>query len=185
MAEQLADAINEWDAPKALDIQERMQEEAAQKQFLGLNLGIGLSLAVDLQGDRVDDASVDGGKVGVSKKNSGQPRVLLESHYFFEPAKDHRNLKKERWGYGPFVAIQGSDDEVIEAFGLGWMVGFKRKGPQEESFNLGLGLIFDPSVKVLGDSIHEGRPLPTGETDVQFKEESRVSAVLSVSFSFN
>lgn len=182
---QLADAMAKGRTAQAAFLVEEIRAQTAKKEFLGFNFGIGFSLSVDLHRDRVDDASVVGGRVRVSKESQARPRVLLESHYYFEPDGKLGNLPADRWGHGPFVAIQGSGEEVIEAFGLGWMLGLRRAKDQEEGFNVGLGLIYDPSVKGLGDGIRQNKPLPAGETEVRFKEEGRLSALLSVSFSFN
>lgn len=172
--------------PEQMDtLRTKIRREEARRQFLGLDFGLGLSLAVDLQGGVIDDASVVNGRVRVSREKRARPRVLLESHYFFAPrARSFLGLDSDRWGYGPFVALQGSDEEVIEAFGLGWMFGLRPKDDSSNAFNLGIGLLFDPQVRVLGNGIRDNDPLPAGETEVRFREEDHVSLLLSISLSY-
>lgn len=87
-------------------------------------------------------------------------------------------------GFGPFVALQSSANQAIDAFALGLMMG-RRKGPTDtSSVNIGIGLAFDPSVQVLGHGVKEGQPLPAGETAVRFKKEGRFGWALMTSFTF-
>jgi hypothetical protein len=87
-------------------------------------------------------------------------------------------------GLGPFVALQGSENKVINALTVGFMMG-RRKGPTDvSSVNIGVGLSFDPSVQVLGHGIKEGQPLPDGESAVRFKKEGRFGWALMTSFTF-
>ena len=160
--------------------------------FAGLHFGVGISLTHDLGGnDRIESASLDGnGIVRVSKDQNNVARVMLESHYFFKPKKDGMSFLGLRppgtWGYGPFVALQPGSSEIIEAIGLGLMVGFLR-GDEEDtnsSWNLGIGYVVDPSVKILGDGIEENKALPAGETEVRFKETSQGGLFLLASFAF-
>lgn len=87
-------------------------------------------------------------------------------------------------GFGPFIALQSSDNKVVDAFTVGAMWGV-RKGPKESaSVNIGLGLSFDPSVQVLGGGLKENDPLPANETAVRFKKEGRFGWALMTSFTF-
>ena len=160
------------------------------RDFAGLNFGIGISLTHDTgSNDRVEDASLDeAGIVRVTKDQNDIARVMLETHYFFEPDSNGKSFlgmtPAGKWGHGPFVALQPGTDEIIEAIGLGWMVGFKRANSGSESWNLGLGYVVDPSVKILGDDVSENQALPTGETQIRFKETSQGGVFLLASFSF-
>lgn len=161
-------------------------------QFLGIEFGLGLGFTHDLsKGDRVDEAEVLGGIVRVSKSSNTRPRVLLETHYFWQLAFEQRQvevrggrvtIKEADIGIGPFIAIQGSDEQVLEAFAIGGMIGFKRS--ESASFNLGVGVALDPNVKTLGDGIAANQALPEGETAVRFREEGRWGIVTLASFSF-
>ena len=44
-----------------------------------------------------------------------------------------------------------------------------RKNDSDKSLNIGVGYAWDPSVRVLGDGIVEGAPLPAGETQIRYK----------------
>lgn len=133
---------------------------------------------------RIETASVVNNIVRVEKDNNDIPRLLLESHYFFEPTSSFRNVRKEDWGHGPFIAIQPGKNDLIDAIGLGYMLGFKNKDTNTSSWNIGLGVVVDPNVKVLGDGIEENKPLPAGETQVRFKETSQWGVLFLTSFTF-
>ena len=96
-------------------------------------------------------------------------------------------MPPERWAHGPFVAIQpGGDGQIIDAIGAGWMVGFKRTDDPEDmsSWNIGLGIIVDPFVKILDDGVRAGEPLLAGETKVRLKETSQSALMVLASFRF-
>ena len=176
-------------APATDDTAARQQ---ANRDFLGINFGIAFGMTTNLGSrDRVDEAEVTNGVVRVTKAANHRPRVLLETHYFWELEDDNAvvslggtevPVRAADIGLGPFVAIQGSEDELLEAFAIGLMIGFKRT--ERSSFNIGLGVALDPNVKVLGDGLRPNKPLPDGETAIRFKEEARWGLVTLVSFSF-
>ena len=154
---------------------------ALENQFAGMGFGVGLSLTIDIgEHNRINEAVLDeNGVVRVTSENNDVPRIMLESHYFFTP-------KGDDFGIGPFVALQPGTDEIIEAIGMGIMMGFKRRSSEDEtsSWNIGLGAVVDPSVKILGDGIKENQALPSGETQVRFKETSQWGMLLVASFTF-
>ncbi len=159
----------------------------------GFKFGVALGLTMDLgDNDRVESAEVVNGVVRVTKDNNYSPRIMLETHYFFtpDPEKDLylKNGKflghqEGEFGIGPFVAIQNGSDDFIEYIGAGVMLGFRR-GNTKESFNIGLGVVVDPSAQILGDGIVENQPLPEGETAVRYKETSQVGLLALVSYAF-
>lgn len=155
--------------------------QEAENQFAGMQFGVGLSLTIDLgQHDRINEAGLDeNGIVRITSENNDVPRIMLESHYFFTP-------KGDDFGIGPFVALQPGTDEIIEAIGIGVMLGFKRASEENNtsSWNIGIGAVVDPNVKILGDGIEENQSLPSGETQVRFKETSQWGALLVVSFTY-
>lgn len=169
---------------------ESASNTVAQRQFAGLNFGVGISLTHDLgKTDRVESASVVNGVVRVDNENNDIARIMLESHYFFTPKKQFRlnpNMAANQWGWGPFVALQPGTDEIIEAVALGVMWGFKRNDNPKDtsSWNIGIGAVVDPNVRVLGDGIEEGKPLPSGETEIRYKEKSQGGVLILTSFSF-
>jgi len=62
--------------------------------------------------------------------------------------------------------------------------GGETKAKVKDSFNIGIGVVVDPSAKVLGDGITENQPLLAGETQVRFKETSQKGIFIMVSYSF-
>jgi hypothetical protein len=89
-----------------------------------------------------------------------------------------------QWGHGPFVAVQPGTDEIIEAIGIGWMIGFRKSNIGSDGLNIGFGYVVDPSVKMLGDGVIENSPLPVGETQIRYKEKSQSGIFLLASFGF-
>lgn len=152
--------------------------------------------------------------VRVDEEGDMRPQMFLEMHVFFanfggdrmESWRGYRKRKVEAWkqatgekgeapammdedeaplrGFGPFIAVQGGDDEVINALALGVMWGFRRDAKADNSVNVGFGLSFDPSVQVLGHGIKEGQPLPPGETELRFKKEGQFGWAFMASFTF-
>jgi hypothetical protein len=92
--------------------------------------------------------------------------------------------KRALWGIGPFVAIEGGGDSIINAIGAGLMIGFRKSAESTQSFNFGFGYVVDPNTRVLGDNVRENQPLPTGETQVRFKETAQGGLLFLTSFSF-
>ena len=63
------------------------------------------------------------------------------------------------------------------------MIGF-RQPDKSSSWNLGIGVIYDPDTKTLGDGIRPNQPLPAGETMIRYKERAQKGVVILTSFSF-
>ena len=154
---------------------------AQTRDFGGMHFGVGLSLTYDLgHHDRVIDAMLDENAiVRITNQNDAIPRIVLETHYFFADSLS-------ACGCGPFVAIQPGTDQIIKAIGVGGMVGFKKdvKANGNDSWNIGLGFVFDPNTKILGDGVEENKPLPTGETNIRFKVADQIGIILVFSFAF-
>lgn len=160
------------------------EEASSSKTFAGLNFGVGISLTVDTGShDRIDEATIVDGIVRAHKESNSRARVILESHYFFTPNRDIFNVKSGDWGIGPFIGLQPGTDEIIEALGAGIMIGFKR-AEKTSSWNIGLGIMVDPNVQILGDGFEENQPPPGNETSVRFKEDSQIGVLLITSFAF-
>ena len=126
---------------------------AEDGEFAGLDLGVGLSLTLDLgDNDRVDDAEIVDGIVRVSDENNARARIMLESHYFFPGKGSFFGIVQEgNWGIGPFIAVQPGSDDIIDAIRGGLMLGFRRADNGNSSWNFGLGVVVDPNVKILGN----------------------------------
>jgi hypothetical protein len=168
----------------ATEQQRKSTNDAPSSEFAGLKFGIGISFTLDSgDNDRVSEASLVNGIVRVNDEDNGRARIMLESHYFFTPDIPHTGLKKGDWGVGPFVSLQPGTDNIIEAIGMGLMVGFRRPSGND-SFNLGIGMVIDPNTRILGDGIVADQPLPLGETEVRYKEEMQKGFLILSSFSF-
>lgn len=163
-------------------------DDGAVREFAGLNFGVGLSLTFDTgDNERVESATIVDGIVRVDDENDKVARIMLESHYFFTPERKFLGLKdlgKDTWGYGPFVALQPGTDEIIEAIAIGVMLGFRRAEGNGSSWNIGIGYVTDPNEKILGDGFTANMAPPGNETAVRFKEISQDGVVLLFSFSF-
>ena len=174
-------------------------------KFGGLEFGVGISYTADLGNRvRIGSASEVSGIVRVDDENNGNARIMLESHYFFTPcggffglssvinnpctpkAGGGRERGEPKWGWGPFVALQpaGGEGKLIDAIGMGLMVGFRKSETTTQSFNFGVGYVMDTNVKVLGDGIVANQPLPPGETAVRLKDTTQSGLLFISSFSF-
>ena len=174
-------------------------KKLTEKKFAGLNFSVGVSLTVNADSeDRIKDATVVNNIVRVTKENNYVPRVMLEAHYFFKGDKNSffgdeisgellsRFSAENKWGIGPFVAIESSAENIINAVALGVMVGFKKNSDQTDtsSWNFGLGVVVDPNVQILGEGLYADQPLPVGETEVRFMEKSQVGVLILSSYNF-
>jgi hypothetical protein len=169
------------------------QKNDATKKFLGMNWGFGVALTSNLGGkDRVTSATLVNNVVRVQQTTNQQPRIVLELHHFFCTGLDTcpgattegSMAPKPQFGHGPWVGVQSSSDQVIDAIAFGYMVGWRPSEKDSPSFNLGLGVVVDAKVQVLGDGVQANQPLPAGVTSVPLKNESRTGGILMVAFSF-
>lgn len=154
-----------------------------QKEFAGIQMGIGLAMTYKHGRDRVQEASIQDGLVRIDKEENRLPKVMLETHYFFTPEKN------PNFGWGPFVAIEpnGSGGTAIGSYAIGGMIGFRRKDQpsmEKGSWNLGVGYIVNTNVKTLGDGINENEPLPGSEKTIRYKYTNQPGWCFIVSFSF-
>jgi len=162
------------------------EDKNGKNKFMGLDWGIGLTLTHDLgKRDRIEEASIVNNLVRVSKDSNDIPRIMLELHYLARPKSQFLGmLEKDNWGIGPFIGVQNGSEEIIQAVGAGLMIGFKYSKKTNKSFNFGIGAIVDPHTKVLGDGIEKDKSLPTGETEIRFKETDQWGLFFVFSASF-
>ncbi len=185
------------------------KEKAAsgRQNFGGLDFGIGVSMSYDLgNNDRVSDAVITNNIVRVTRTENIRARIVLESHYFATPTFSSTRRAREaafcasfnddpvkydncmsaqkNFGIGPFVALQPGGEKVIDAIGLGVMVGFRRGTDRASSFNLGVGIFYDVDTRILGNGFVEDQPPPAGETDVRFRRQSQSGLLFISSYSF-
>lgn len=188
-----AEPNSKTELKKAVDIAvaavatEKKQSEvdSAKRDFAGIKFGVGIAVVAALSKAVIEEAVLVPEEcaegcteqiVRSSKSRTVTTRLLLESHYFFTPGKE------EMIGFGPFLAVQPGTEEIIEAAGLGIMVGFRRK-LKKESFNIGLGVLVEPEVKALGKGLERDKPLPAGDT-LRFQRRALASLLVLASFSF-
>lgn len=174
--------------------------QGGRQTFGGLDLGVGLSFTMDVgKTDRISRASVVNGIVRADDQDNGRARIMLESHYFFtpcaeaffglyNPCRNERGYRvadpeTARWGIGPFIAVQPGSDNIIDAIGIGLMLGARRE-KSSQSFNLGFGIVLDPNTRVLGEGLQLNAPLPEGEKEVRYRETLQTGFLVLSSFSF-
>ncbi len=161
--------------------------ETSYEKFLGINWGAGLALTQINGSPYIDSASIVDNKVVVDKSYNYNAGIMLESHFFWR----EKDLKTQTFGgkamgHGPFIAIELLNKEQgdIGAFTVGYMFGFKNNIKEKNSWNLGIGFFVDTNVKVLGDGIVAGQPLPPNETEIRFKEVDRTGIMVMLSYTF-
>lgn len=172
--------------------------ETGTQKFGGIEFGIGIAFSYDLgDNDRIKEAEVVNGIVRVTDQENVGARIILESHYLFTPvqgffaniAKNVFDLENRRggvktWGVGPFMALQPGTDNIIEAVGAGLMMGFRRPGTESDSFNIGVGILYDLNVRTLGEGILADEALPEGEEDIRYLEQEQSALLVMTSYSF-
>lgn len=162
-------------------------EKKMIEKFKGINFGVALTLTLDTGShDRVESAEIVNGIVRVTEEKNDIPRIMLETHFYFLPEKSlpFFDVPQDMWGWGPFVGFQNGANEVIESIGAGLMIGVRRAADKSDCFNIGIGAVVDPSVKILGDGIHENQPLPDGEDKVRYKETSQWGVLIMIAYAF-
>ncbi|PAJ73389.1 hypothetical protein CJF42_16115 [Pseudoalteromonas sp. NBT06-2] len=175
-AETAADALAVV-AEETARLAEKAAEEVAKSKSKGstifddLGFGMGISYTMNASsGDRVKSATVVDGIVRVDKESNGTPRIVLEAHYIPDYNQNGR-------GFGPFVALQPGDENIISAVALGGMYAWKRDD-EGNSFNIGVGIVADPNTQVLGDGIIANEPLPGNEIEIRYKEETSYGVMI-------
>jgi len=162
-------------------IQQSFEDWSKRKNDLdmltGFKFGVGV-LGAHFHGKkRVEEASVQNGKVQIDDGDNTTAGVVLETHQLFG----------HLWGpmyIGPFLGLKTNNEEIIDAAMLGVMFAAKSRDDEKSSFNIGIGYIIDPKVSVLADGFEEGQSLPAGETNVRTKKVTQHGWGVVVSYGF-
>lgn len=163
------------------------KQEKGIRDFAGLSFGVGIGLTTDREGGpEIENAEIVNGVVRVTEEQEDVPRIMLETHYFFIPKRTFlRAVEVGKWGWGPFIGIQSGEEETIRALAAGLMIGFRKGEDAKNSWNFGVGRMFETNVKHLGSGIRENEPLPNGETAIRFRTESEQAIGLVWSFAWS
>jgi hypothetical protein len=171
---------------------------------LGFSGGVG---AVFMRGSpEVENAAVDsGGILRVDFKSKDRLGGILEAHHLFtnlvgDPAakiaKIQNAVRGQRpediFDFSPGIMVGAElGENAIRSLGIGVIFSWRRfhlegdgKLTQKVAFNLGAMLLIEQNVKTLADGFRDGSPLPTGQTAVRFKEESRRGIAITFSAGF-
>lgn len=166
----------------------------ADQDFKALGFGGGYGGVFNFGSSRVKEAELVAGTVRVREDSDIQFGPILELHKFMWPLKSESLLQMgTEWvlveqvssgckgtgavrnvaliSMGPFVPLRLGEN-VVESFGAGLVFGF-RKAETDASLNLGLAVVFDPRVQVLGEGIKPNEALPGGETEIRYRTTSK------------
>lgn len=166
----------------------------ADQDFKALGFGSGYGGVFNFGSSRVKEAELVAGIVRVNEDSDIQFGPILELHKFMWPLKSENLVQmRSEWvlvekvlpdckgtgttrkvaliSMGPFVPLRLGEN-VVESFGAGLAFGF-RKAETDTSLNLGLAIVFDPRVQVLGDGIEPNAALPSGETEIRYRTTGR------------
>jgi hypothetical protein len=160
--------------PETEKIKKEIEGNTSETEFMGLNWGLGFGYSFS-DDEAIDDAEIVDGVVRVKSNKKDQPRVVLEFHKYLWCNDQAKNGTR---GCGPFVAVAATQDDILSGVGMGFMYGFKAKPSDPEGFSIGIGAILDADIKDLADGFKENQPVPTGETAIRYKSESRWSALI-------
>lgn len=185
--------VAEQQAEQAQDRKDAL-DDFKKGAALGISIVLGEEQNVILEATEIDD------KITVTRRAKDQPRAALEAHQLFTAnpftPKGQARIRQQiedcaksaincpLVGYGPFAVIQTGNDNSIGSVGIGLMVGVRSDPRRSSSFNLGVGIAFDSGLRELAPGFVEGKPLPTGETQVRFTERSSRRPMVTISFAF-
>lgn len=152
-------------------------------RFTQAGFGLGLTLTVDTgRNDRVDEASIVNDIVRVDKDSNVRARLMLEGHVWLMcKKKSDGSCDANRTASGPFISLQPGSEKIIDAAGIGWMWRFPDKLFRDKALNLGIGIVVDDDVQILGDGFEENQPPPPGETQVRFRNTDQAGVFIIAS----
>ena len=166
--------------------QREMELEEANREFLGLNWGLGIAYT-QITKPAIKKAQLVSNKVRITEDHKRAVALILETHYFFQTKSDLGiGLSSVQWGYGPFLGLRLTDSNGQEfgGYALGWMIGSKKRPDAGGSWNVGVAYFVDTKAKMLGNGIQEGQPLPDGETAIRYKEKDQSGWMFTVTTTF-
>ena len=155
--------------------------------------------------DRIADAAVVGGKITTLDDDNVVMGPVLEAHALALTIKHDWAVRDANGRFvimrridddqqpckaasefptiaaGPFTMLRLGDSEIIKSFGLGLMVGFRLK-ESESSLNVGVAYTRQQDVKTYASGFEEGNSLPTGETDIRYRNTDGDGIAVVVSF---
>lgn len=197
---------------KATDITNTLDNQYEdQLKKLGFAAGIG---SVFMVGDReVENASVDSnGILRVDFKSRARLGAILETHFLFTNRVDGANalagpnVRKTRirqlvldqtstvFSDAAFGVMAGAEigDNALRSLGVGLIGSFRRfdldgssgKLTQKVAFNVGVLCLVEQNVKMLAKGFYDGKPLPTGATDIRFRRDYRMGVALVFSIGY-
>lgn len=155
-----------------------LAKKTADEEFAGVNFGVGLGITIDPEPDQVESAQLINGIVRIEESSNNRAQLMLESHMWLTTFKNGLH------GFGPYVAIQASESDLLDAMGIGFMYGIRTDANSAQSLNIGLGYFLRNKVQKLGAGLTANEPLPAGETEIRYRNESDDNIVLTVSFTF-
>lgn len=181
------------DQGQILTARDGMAVQNAKEDFEALGFGSGYGGVFNFGSSRVKEAELVANTVRVKEDSDVQFGPILELHKFMWPLKSERLIQVGAdWALvddvpegcsvtgvdkkialismGPFVPLRLGEN-IVESFGAGLVFGF-RKAETDTSLNLGLAIVFDPRVRVLGEGIEPNQALPSGETVIRYRTTS-------------
>lgn len=204
----IASAANNPNAAQALlttqllldDEKKKSDDEVEEKKgpadFLGWKFGAALGVSFGGESSVTDAEKAADGTLRAKKTETDLPRVILETHSY-KVCEYLGGCKEGNFGIGPFIAaVVSPGNDSLLSFGLGVMFGwrdglFGGASPTNSStpadsqgFSIGVGALLDSNVKTLASGYEVGKPLPEGETEIKYQEETQWRFMLIVSRTF-
>ena len=150
------------------------------------DFGAGIGFMVDLGSQqRVSNATVDSaGVIRGDEEDNLSPKAILETHIF--PWRIELPFgRKTELNFGPYIGVVPGGDKVISAIGGGLMANVRRIAENPEagtkagepplkqapgSFQLGVGVMVEPGVQVLGSGLQLDQPVPANDS-LRFRDK--------------
>lgn len=181
-------------------------EATTEEQFKKWGFAAGVGAVFMGGGREVENASADSaGVVRADFKSKTRLGVIMEGHYLFpRKAKSQQNAAKVTRALSQNLPADVSDfapglmvgaevsENTIRSLGLGLILSWRRfeadkaKGglTQKVAFNIGAMYLVESNVKMLADGFRDGSTLPSGQTAIRFKQDSRSGFALLFSAGF-